>query len=132
MATSKKPWAIERYVSADVWKEVGCFATSIQAHAVARLLSWERDVEHKARFITNAELAAIARVKERTFFVPVPGEEYDSISGTRHVEVIQVTFDERHPDGYVFYGPGEGEELLSLFVSKYRRTPSKREAHEPR
>lgn len=55
----------------------------------------------------------------------------DSLNGNRHVEIIMVSFDERHPDGYVFYGPGEGEELLSLFVLKYRLTPSKGEVHEP-
>jgi len=73
------------------------------------------------------ELKVPSHVSERTFFVPKPGEEYDSYGGKRHVCITQVLFNETHPEGYVFYDPGEGSETLPLFLMKYRPTPSKGE-----
>ncbi len=129
MATNERPWAVERLNSAGAWEEVDSFMTSIQANSAAKIWQWQRNAWHRARFITADELAAKAHAKERTLFVPKPGEEYDSLDGNRHVYVIQVTFSETTPEGRVFYGPGEGEELLSLFVQKYQLTPSKGDAH---
>ena len=74
------------------------------------------------------ELSVPSHISERAFFVPKPGEEYDSYSGKRHVCITQVTFDETCPEGHVFYDPGEGSEILPLFLMKYRPTPSKGES----
>jgi hypothetical protein len=70
------------------------------------------------------EMTVPTHIAERTFFVPKPGEEYDSYNGKRHVCITQVIFDERDPEGCVYYGPGEGCETLPLFMMKYRPTPS--------
>lgn len=72
MATSEKPWAVERQNSDESWSEVDSFTTEVQATTVANTLSWQRNAWHRARFTTLVETEAI---KERTFFVPKPGEE---------------------------------------------------------
>jgi len=70
------------------------------------------------------ELGVPSHLSERTFFVPKPDEEYDSYDGKRHVCITQVTFDDRNPEGCVYYDPGEGCETLPLFMMKYKPTPS--------
>ena len=102
-------------------------ATLLTLHSDGRVIVQGEEVAtNRGIYLALAKALGVSvnESSERTFFVPKPGEEYDSFNGNRHVLVTMVTFDEHHPEGYVFYGPGEGEETLPLFLLKYRPNPS--------